>query len=67
MNGYIFNSIVSLLCVALGIFTGLVDLLEPLGVDLPPQLLHHQQNEMERKRRKRSLQDDTSKVDYHKK
>uniref|UniRef100_A0A1X7SYX7 Helicase ATP-binding domain-containing protein n=1 Tax=Amphimedon queenslandica TaxID=400682 RepID=A0A1X7SYX7_AMPQE len=57
----------SLLCVALGIFTGLIDLLEPLGVDLPPQLLHHRQNEAERRRRKRMLQDDAPKVDYHKK
>ena len=57
-----------MLCVALGIFTGLVDLLEPLGVDLPAQLLHHHQNELEkRRRRKRSLEDDTPKVDYHKK
>ena len=56
-----------MLCVALGIFTGLVDLLEPLGVDLPAQLLHHQNELEKRRRRKRSLQDDTPKVDYHKK
>uniref|UniRef100_A0A1X7TXZ4 RNA helicase n=1 Tax=Amphimedon queenslandica TaxID=400682 RepID=A0A1X7TXZ4_AMPQE len=49
------------------IFTGLVDLLEPLGVDLPAQLLHHRQNEVEKRRRKRMLQDKTPKVNYHKK